>query len=153
MKESEIRKLIKLVEESDISELEVSRWGKKVKICKYPSAVSSSVFSQKSEEEGQTIILPPKREQGKEQSETPQEQLHQIKSPMVGTFYRSPTPDAETYIKKGERVAVGQVVCIIEAMKIMNEIESDIQGTIMDIPVDNVVPVEYGQTLFLVKPD
>ncbi len=150
MRESEIRKLIKLVEESDISELEVSRWGRKVRICKYPP---SSAFPQKSEEDGQTIILSPKQQQEEQQGEPVKEQLHEIKSPMVGTFYRAPTPDAEPYVKEGDRVAVGQVVCIIEAMKIMNEIESDIEGTVVDIPVDNAAPVEYGQTLLLVRPD
>jgi len=153
VKESEIRKLIKLLEESNISELEVSRWGRKVRICKYPSSVNPPVSSRGSEQGNQTIILPSKEQQKEQQSETVGGQLHEIKSPMVGTFYRAPAPDAAAYVEKGDRVAVGQVVCIIEAMKIMNEIESDIEGTIVDIPVDNAAPVEYGQTLFLVKPD
>jgi acetyl-CoA carboxylase biotin carboxyl carrier protein len=78
--------------------------------------------------------------------------LLEIKSPMVGTFYRSPEPGAEVYVKPGSRVAPGQVVCIIEAMKIMNEIESDVAGVIREAPVENAQPVEFGQVLFRVDP-
>jgi acetyl-CoA carboxylase biotin carboxyl carrier protein len=78
--------------------------------------------------------------------------LVEIKSPMVGTFYKSPEPGAEAYVKVGSRVAVGQVVCIIEAMKIMNEIESEVQGVIREILAENAQPVEFGQVLFRVDP-
>lgn len=78
--------------------------------------------------------------------------LLEIKSPMVGTFYKSPEPGAEPYAKVGTRVAAGQVVCIIEAMKIMNEIESEIQGVIREVCVENAQPVEFGQVLFRVDP-
>jgi acetyl-CoA carboxylase biotin carboxyl carrier protein len=76
----------------------------------------------------------------------------EIKSPMVGTFYKSPEPGAEAYVKVGTRVAVGQVVCIIEAMKIMNEIESEVQGVVREILAENAQPVEFGQVLFRVDP-
>jgi acetyl-CoA carboxylase biotin carboxyl carrier protein len=78
--------------------------------------------------------------------------LLEIKSPMVGTFYKAPEPAAEAYAKVGTRVAPGQVVCIIEAMKIMNEIESEVQGVIREVCVDNAQPVEFGQVLFRVDP-
>ena len=78
--------------------------------------------------------------------------LLEIKSPMVGTFYKAPEPGAEAYVKVGSRVATGQVVCIIEAMKIMNEIESEVQGVIREVCVDNAQPVEFGQVLFRVDP-
>ena len=78
--------------------------------------------------------------------------LVDIKSPMVGTFYKSPEPGAEAYTKVGTRVAPGQVVCIIEAMKIMNEIESEVSGVIREIAVENAQPVEFGQILFRVDP-
>jgi len=78
--------------------------------------------------------------------------LLDIKSPMVGTFYKSPEPGAEAYAKVGTRVAPGQVVCIIEAMKIMNEIESEVSGVIRESPVENAQPVEFGQILFRVDP-
>jgi len=79
-------------------------------------------------------------------------QLLEIKSPMVGTFYGAPQPGAEPYVKVGSRVATGQVVCIIEAMKIMNEIESEIQGVVKEVCLDSTQPVEFGQTLFRVDP-
>jgi len=79
-------------------------------------------------------------------------QLLEIKSPMVGTFYGAPQPGADPYVKVGSRVSTGQVVCIIEAMKIMNEIESEIQGVIKEVCLDSAQPVEFGQTLFRVDP-
>jgi acetyl-CoA carboxylase biotin carboxyl carrier protein len=79
-------------------------------------------------------------------------QLLEIKSPMVGTFYSAPEPGGEPYVKVGSRVSTGQVVCIIEAMKIMNEIESEIQGVIKEVCLDSAQPVEFGQTLFRVDP-
>src|SRR6267378_3113264 len=78
--------------------------------------------------------------------------LLEIKSPMVGTFYKSPEPGSEAYVKVGSRVSVGQVVCIIEAMKIMNEIESEVQGVVREVCVENSQPVEFGQLLFRVDP-
>jgi acetyl-CoA carboxylase biotin carboxyl carrier protein len=79
-------------------------------------------------------------------------QLLEIRSPMVGTFYTAPEPGAEPYVKVGSRVAPGQMVCIIEAMKIMNEIESEVQGVIREVAVESGHPVEFGQTLFRVDP-
>jgi len=79
--------------------------------------------------------------------------LLEIKSPMVGTFYKSPEPGAEAYVKVGNRVTAGQVVCIIEAMKIMNEIESEVQGVVREVCVENAQPVEFGQVLFRVDPN
>ena len=82
----------------------------------------------------------------------PKSQLLEIKSPMVGTFYQSPEPGAQPYAKVGTRVTVGQVVCIIEAMKIMNEIESEVSGVIREVSAQNAQPVEFGQALFRVDP-
>src|SRR5438093_1120363 len=82
----------------------------------------------------------------------PQSHLVEIKSPMVGTFYSAPEPGAEPYVKAGSRVATGQVVCIIEAMKIMNEIESEVAGVVREVLVENAQPVEFGQLLFRVDP-
>jgi acetyl-CoA carboxylase biotin carboxyl carrier protein len=83
----------------------------------------------------------------------PASQLLEIKSPMVGTFYSAPEPGADPYIKVGSRVSPGQVVCIIEAMKIMNEIESELHGVIREVGVENTQPVEFGQVLFRVDPN
>ena len=76
-----------------------------------------------------------------------------IKSPMVGTFYSAPAPDADAYVSLNEKISVGQVVCIVEAMKLMNEIESEVSGRVAKIAVKNSEPVEFGQTLFLIDPD
>ena len=79
--------------------------------------------------------------------------LHGIKSPIVGTFYRAPAPGAEPFTDVGKRVHKGQTLCIVEAMKVMNEIESDVDGVVEKILVENAQPVEYGQLMFLIKPD
>ncbi len=84
--------------------------------------------------------------------ETVEEGLHEIKSPIVGTFYEAPSPGAPPFVKAGDEVTVGQVLCIIEAMKLMNEIEADVSGEIVKRLVTNGQPVEYGQALFLVRP-
>ncbi|MDM7914332.1 MAG: acetyl-CoA carboxylase biotin carboxyl carrier protein, partial [Candidatus Eisenbacteria bacterium] len=76
-----------------------------------------------------------------------------IRSPMVGTFYRAPSPTSPPYVDVNQKIAIGQVVCIVEAMKLMNEIESEVAGTIAKIPVQNGQPVEFNQVLFLVRPD
>jgi oxaloacetate decarboxylase alpha subunit len=79
--------------------------------------------------------------------------ITEILAPMVGTFYAAPSPDADPYVKIGDRVQPGQTLCILEAMKLMNEIKTDFAGTIVDILVENAQPVEYGQTLFLIQKD
>src|SRR5437016_4959678 len=84
--------------------------------------------------------------------QAPTSKLLEIKSPMVGTFYSAPEPAAPPYVKAGSRVAAGQVVCIIEAMKIMNEIESEVAGVVREVAVENAQPVEFGQVLFRVDP-
>ena len=79
--------------------------------------------------------------------------LHPVTSPIVGTFYRAPNPDAEPYIKVGDAVERGQILCIVEAMKLMNEIECDVRGTVVKVLPENAQPVEYGEPLFLIRPD
>jgi acetyl-CoA carboxylase biotin carboxyl carrier protein len=96
--------------------------------------------------------VPPSAIAGAPPVVAPAANLLEIKSPMVGTFYKSPEPGAEAYVKVGSRVSTGQVVCIIEAMKIMNEIESEVQGVVREVCVDNAQPVEFGQVLFRVDP-
>lgn len=158
---SKIRKLIKLVEESNIGELEVSRWGQKVKISKKPKEVSQTA----SEKVTTTIMVEPKAETvtaspvptpatSKESLKIVEDTDHfvPIKSPMVGTFYRAPAPDAKPYVELNQQITMGQVVCIIEAMKLMNEIESEVAGRVAKILVENAKPVEFGQTLFLIEP-
>jgi acetyl-CoA carboxylase biotin carboxyl carrier protein len=152
MKISFLKKLVEIVEASEIEELEVRKWWTKVRITKSRSKIQSANPGTVVEArvEGKPAV-----EKTVEESETAgpaDEGLVEIKSPMVGTFYRSPSPGAKPYVEVGERVQTGQVVCIIEAMKLMNEIESDVSGSIVKILVENEQPVEFGQTLFLVSP-
>ncbi len=156
MKPDEIRELIKIVEASSIDELEVSRWGQKVRIRKSIAAENESQrkgsgrnsFPAVASLNEVTVDVP----QDEKTEEPDHSRYHEIKSPMVGTFYRAPSPDAEPFVKEGDRVKVGQVLCIIEAMKLMNEIEADKSGTIVKILIENAQPVEYNQTLFLIDP-
>ena len=156
MNERKIRKLIKLVEESNIGELEVSSWGRKVRIRKkVPESENSASSPVPTITVGSTnnpasaVAPEPKIEKRKEEI---LENLVPIKSPMVGTFYLAPAPGAKPYVEVGQMISVGQVVCIVEAMKLMNEIESEVSGKVMKILVENATPVEFGQTLFLIEP-
>jgi acetyl-CoA carboxylase biotin carboxyl carrier protein len=157
---SKIRKLIKLVEESNIGELEVSGWGQKVRISKKPKE-SNQASSDKGtatitvEPKAEPVVVAPaapavNKEPVKSIEDT--DHLIPIKSPMVGTFYRAPAPDAKPYVELNQQIANGQVVCIIEAMKLMNEIESEVAGRVAKILVEDAKPVEFGQTLFLIEP-
>jgi len=94
---------------------------------------------------------PPAPEAGPEESEVP-EGAHVLYSPIVGTFYRAPAPDADPYVEIGSRVRKGQVLCIVEAMKLMNEIESDVDGTVVKVFSHNAQPVEFGEALFAIQP-
>ncbi|MBD3170008.1 MAG: acetyl-CoA carboxylase biotin carboxyl carrier protein [candidate division Zixibacteria bacterium] len=154
MRESEIKKLIELVEESDIDELEISRWWRKIRITKRRASGGNSHNPAPSVVHEiptpKPAVAPPKEK--KEEDETNKNFL-EIKSPMVGTFYRSPAPDAKPYVETNQFVTNGQVLCIIEAMKLMNEIEAEVSGKLVKICVENAQPVEYGQVLFLVDPN
>jgi acetyl-CoA carboxylase biotin carboxyl carrier protein len=167
MKASEIRELVKIVEQSDINELEVSRWGQKVRIIK--GVPSNGTTSTVTVQAAPAVAPPPPVQQTPAPAPQPtpaeatapapateppkKENLIEIRSPMVGTFYRAPAPDADPYVKIGDHVEPGTILCIIEAMKLMNEIESEVSGKIVDILVENGKPVEYNQLLFLVEPD
>ncbi|MBD3232989.1 MAG: acetyl-CoA carboxylase biotin carboxyl carrier protein [candidate division Zixibacteria bacterium] len=151
MNENELKKLIKLVEESNIDELEVSRWGRKVRITKHKA--SGNPVAARPESPAVHEITRSEPEQAPKKKEEASSDLVKVTSPMVGTFYRSPAPDAKPYVEENQFITTGQVLCIIEAMKLMNEIEAEISGKIVKIAVENAQPVEYGQTLFLVDPN
>jgi len=159
MLESKIRKLIKIVEESNIDELEVTSWGRKIRITRrlnHQNPHSSSHLIENPTTE-KIIPTPPKEEPGAitvevSKSEEAEGKLVAIKSPMVGTLYRAPAPGAKPYVDAGEIISAGQVVCIVEAMKLMNEIESEVAGRVVKILGENGKPVEFGQTLFLIEP-
>ncbi|MDZ7373373.1 MAG: acetyl-CoA carboxylase biotin carboxyl carrier protein [candidate division KSB1 bacterium] len=166
MREEEIRRLVKIVEESNIAELEVRRWGRSVRIRKFLSSPANG--------DGTMMVIPsapqpaaiaaaaprpavePKPAAPPEGPAPPAKaaptQLIEIRSPMVGTFYRAPAPGAEPYVQVGDIVSPGQVLCIIEAMKLMNEIEAEVSGRIVEICVENAQPVEYNQVLFRLEP-
>lgn len=161
MKAKEIKKLIEMVEQSHISELEVSRWGRKVCIRKYAgnnlaaSSVQGNMIVAPAPSSSIPVQAPTTPKPGERAVEAPLEEerrkLVDIGSPMVGTFYRAPAPDAVPYVEVGDTVSEGQVLCIIEAMKLMNEIEAEFPCRIVEILVDNAQPVEYNQTLFKVE--
>ncbi|MDP8207651.1 MAG: acetyl-CoA carboxylase biotin carboxyl carrier protein [Candidatus Electryonea clarkiae] len=156
---SEVRKLVKLVERSDIQEIELEREGTRIRICKAtPAAANSPVVYSQPQVQYPGIVYPAPVSHQTVESEIPQESsapsknYSELKSPMVGTYYSSPAPDAEAYVRVGDWVQAGQTLCIVEAMKLMNEIESDIGGRIVEILCDNETPVEFGQVLFLIDP-
>ncbi len=150
-----IKKLVKIVDTSEITDLEVEENGLRIKVAKKIRAYKTFeqpqvVLSQTSPSAGTASAQNIPGEESKASQEQPSD-LHEIKSPIVGTFYRAPAPDADPYSQVGDSVSVGSVLCIIEAMKLMNEIESDIDGKIVKILVDNGKPVEYNQPLFLIQ--
>jgi acetyl-CoA carboxylase biotin carboxyl carrier protein len=152
MKISFLKKLIEMVESSEIEELELKRWWTMVRITKSRRGAAGSNSNGVVETQVSNPGLAEAIKSEPVAAKEAKENLLEIKSPMVGTFYRAPSPGAKPYVEVGERVQPGQVVCIIEAMKLMNEIQSDIAGTIVDIPVDNAQAVEFGQALFMVSP-
>jgi acetyl-CoA carboxylase biotin carboxyl carrier protein len=143
-----LKKLIDLVQESGIAELEITEGEEKVKIVK-GGALSVSA-SHVSAPQPAAAALPapvPAAAPAAEPEPVPEGKV--IKAPMVGTFYRSSSPDAKPFVEVGQAVKEGETVCIIEAMKLMNEIEADAAGTVKAILVENGQPVEYGQPLFI----
>ncbi|HVP57794.1 MAG TPA: acetyl-CoA carboxylase biotin carboxyl carrier protein [bacterium] len=152
MKLSFLKSLIQLVESSNVEEIEITRWWTKVRITKSRPNPDSR------RDNGAIVVEVPRPAEEKPaatvaaQAAQAQQDLVEIKSPMVGTFYRAPSPGAKPYVDVGEMLQSGQVVCIIEAMKLMNEIESSVAGRLVKVLVENGQPVEYGQPLFLVSP-
>ncbi len=144
MRVDTLKRLIRLVEDSAISELEIRRWWTTVRITMGGGRATARANPSSTVE----FQRPQAVAGGKEVSET----LVPITSPMVGTFYRAASPDTPPYVEVGDAVKPGQTVCIIEAMKLMNEIESEVAGEVVEILVMNEEPVEYGQQLLLIRP-
>jgi acetyl-CoA carboxylase biotin carboxyl carrier protein len=162
MNESTIRRLIKVVEESNIESLEITRFFRKVKITKKLNTNGQGNASALIEVPTAPAAAPspvPTPDQHPppapaEAAPAPPDTsgLEEVVSPMVGTFYRAPSPDSDHFVEVGTRVSPGDTVCIIEAMKLMNEIEAEVAGVIKEICVQNAEPVEYGQVLFRIDP-
>ncbi len=148
-----LKKLIRIVERSSISEFAVEEGELKVKISKNSHANSTQTIIREAQPGQPQINQPENKPAQKEETKSSEENIHEIRSPIVGTFYRSPAPDADPYIQVGNSITQGSVLCIVEAMKLMNEIESDVSGKIIKILVENGTPVEYNQPLFLVQPE
>ena len=138
----EIKEMISLMNEHDLVELEMERDGLKIKLKKSAGEVQQIITA--------SPHLPaPKLEKT---PKTEAQGLIEIKSPMVGTFYRAPSPESAAFVDIGSEIQPGQVICIIEAMKLMNEIKAEVKGKIKEILVENGHPVEFGQVLFRVEP-
>ncbi len=145
MELDEIKHILKLLKDTDITEFLIEREGVKLKIKR------EKFFSPL--EVSKPVQKPPVPEVEEVEEAAPEEtNLITITSPIVGIFYRSPSPDAPHFVEEGSTVKKGQVLCIVEAMKLMNEIESDVDGIVRKILVENGQPVEYGEPLFLIEP-
>jgi acetyl-CoA carboxylase biotin carboxyl carrier protein len=150
---SYVKKLIKMLSDSGVDEIEIEEEGKRVKIVKH-SRNSIATGQPLGAGFGPAAVPPsamPAAVPVASAAVPPTQNLHEIKSPIVGTFYRAPAPDAAPFIELGSQIGPGTVLCIVEAMKLMNEIESDVSGKIAKILVENGQPVEYDQALFLVE--
>ncbi|MHC0035976.1 acetyl-CoA carboxylase biotin carboxyl carrier protein [Pseudoneobacillus sp. C159] len=164
LKVQEIRELIKLVDQSSIDEFVYETEGSKIKMKKKGTEVVTVKETQAVVAQPvpvQRVVEPVASETVQAASIQPEKvtvnedtaNLHKITSPMVGTFYQKPSPDADNYVKVGSKVSKDSVVCIVEAMKLFNEIEAEVNGEIVEILVKDGQLVEYGQPLFLVKPE
>ncbi len=148
-----IKKLVKIVDSTEITDLEIEEEGLRIKIAK---KIRNAQFITTPQFTGSSAPQPPSAStensvQEKSEKENKKDNLHEIHSPIVGTFYRAPAPDADPYIQIGDTISSGSVLCIVEAMKLMNEIESDVSGKVVKVLVENGKPVEYNQPLFLVE--
>jgi acetyl-CoA carboxylase biotin carboxyl carrier protein len=150
-----LKKLIKMVEQSEITDFSVQEGDLKVRISKNSRQVANVQYQPFVESSRPTPAPAPVNQAEPVSTSSSVEQsknkYHEIKSPIVGTFYGSPAPDADPYVRIGDSVTAGSVLCIVEAMKLMNEIECDVDGKIVKILVDNATPVEYNQPLFLIE--
>ncbi len=145
-----IEHLIKILDDSDIDSLEIERGGTRIRLGKTP--IQSVTAGSPAYEDEQVISSDPPVQDSPTSVDPKSGNMMEVTSPMVGTFYSAPTPDVPPYIEVGSEVKAGDGLCIIEAMKLMNELEAEFAGTIVEICVENAQPVEYGQVLFLMDP-
>jgi len=138
-----VKRLIQLLEQSSVDEIEIHDGGESVRICRHPAVAAPAIRGPAPAPVAETPESPPA---------APENVGHVVTSPMVGTFYAAPSPDARPFVEIGSWVDVGDTLCIIEAMKILNQIESDVAGTVIDVLAENGQPVEYGQPLLSIAP-
>lgn len=147
----EIKEMISLMNDNNLAELEVEKEGMRIRLRKMGSPASEFSGPVIIEREAQAKESRQEAAQ-KQQAQMQAEKVIEVKAPMVGTFYRSPSPGAPPYVEIGQTIEPGQVICIIEAMKLMNEIKAEVKGKILEILVENAEPVEFGQPMFLIEP-
>lgn len=147
MELEDLKEIIELLKETDITELQVEKDGTKVKIKREKYLQSIEIPAHRP-----AVVTAQETQVREAVAEEPEQRLITITSPIVGTFYRSPSPDAASFIEIGQKVKKRQVLCLIEAMKLMNEIECEVDGTVVKALVDNGQTVEYGEPLFLIEP-
>jgi acetyl-CoA carboxylase biotin carboxyl carrier protein len=143
---SEIRKLIRLIQDTDVAEIEVSDGSQTVRLTRQSAAAPVQLVQQPVAAAAPAPAATPAA------AAPAQNEAHLLKSPMVGTFYRAASPEAEPFASEGKKVKKGETLCIIEAMKLMNEIEAEYDGVVEEVLVENATPVEYGQPLFVIRP-
>jgi len=147
----QIRKLIKLVQSSDVTEIEITEGESTVRISRQ-GTVASAIPQVVTEYAVAAPIAPASAVPVATVAEETVNQEHQVTSPMVGTFYGAASPDADDYVSEGQKIKKGDTLCIIEAMKMMNEIEAEYDGTVESILVSNGTALEYGQAIFVITP-
>lgn len=153
-----IKKLIEMIGESDIAEIEVREGEETIRITRHNANPPAPQYVMQAPMAGGIAYAPqqqaapaPAADPGQGEAQAEQITGHIVRSPMVGTFYRSPTPGAKSFVEVGQRVEAGDTLCIIEAMKILNQIEADKSGTVAKVLVENAQPVEYNQPLFIIE--
>ncbi len=146
-----IKKLIEIIEESDVAEIEISEGEESVRISRYTSHAAPAPIYAAAPPVSAPAQAPQPGITSDTSNDTPTPSGHAVKSPMVGTFYRAASPSAPPFVEVGHKVKEGDTLCIIEAMKILNQIEADKSGVIKQILVENAEPVEYNQPLFIIE--
>lgn len=142
----QLRDLVRLLDEANLTEIEVEQDDDRIRVRREPAPIiGEQGLSLRNEPARATRPIPPAEEQADDET--------YVTSPFVGTFYRSPSPDADPFVEVGDNVTPGHVLCIVEAMKLMNEIEAEVAGTVIEVLVDNGKPVEFGDRLFRIEPD
>lgn len=146
-----LKTLIDLVSESGVAELEITEGEDRVRIVNRNGAAPVQVHQPVTVAQPMPVPVPAPEVAPAPAPTAPQQTGTPLTSPMVGTFYRAPSPGADPFVKVGDMVKKGQVVCIIEAMKLLNEVEADMDGTVKEVCVENGQPVEFGQSLFIIE--
>ena len=158
MWQDKLKEIIHILENSNVNEIEIKSWGHQYRVVKNPGVITNSISNVEQPTVLGELKSNPKVELNKVDNTAESEPVHEetaveeVLSPMPGTFYAAPTPEDSKYVQVGDNVTKGQTLCIIEAMKIMNEIESDHDGVIAEIKIEDGNPVEYNQVLFTIKP-